>query len=1420
MKTRLSQSAPLPVIARDTTDASLVPLSRLAGACLVVFGILTGNVASAQTPDTWTGGAVGGGNSFWNAAGNWNNGVPAAETPLVFDGTTGLLSTNNLTISSPGFPVPSVTFNATAGSFYLYGNGFPLVMSNSAPGLTVGITNDSTSASQWFGTNFGLSLSNSINVFDAGGGIVLSNPVAANAASAINGKGGITNAGPGTLVLGWDSGWSLFSGGVTVNNGTVVAYGSGGSSGLGSGVVTVNSGGTLLGATSDAFGYSSGKYPTNIVINGGTVSDLGSANYDITLANVTFTGGTLTSAAGNTGSGGFTFAANGNSSICNISSIGATTTAIINTAGLGIERPINFNVAAGSVTGGSTPGVDLLVTSFMGKDGSHAGAISKNGAGTLEFTSPASTYAVGVLLSNGVLIVGGPQSASTGPLGSSSDVISMAGGTLRYSPANQFDYSGMFSSAAGADLLNIDVAGQNVTYAHALAGSGGTLTLADSVGGGTLTLSAADTYNGTTTINGGTLLVNGSLGSGSAVTIGTGALAGNGTVNGTVTTTANSVGINQEVYDTLNSGVGTLNLYGNADMSAGGAIFLDVSTSHVSGNDQIVMGASTPLTLNNTTFHINALGGSANLDATGDYILVQGGAPGILGTVNAMPVWDGTAPANSSQYVVEILGDNVVLHNTTYLGVSITASSAAPSSTDRYQSSLLSVTVTNGTAPYTVTVDTSLIGGPSALSLVEDGADPVYPNSATFTNSVTPSAGAALGAYSLPVTANDSALGSANANISFTYVGASLVWNGDAGGNSPWDTAGETEWQNNETYQNGDFARFDDTASGLDATNVNLLTTLLPGGVVVSNTAALPTGAYTFNASGSLSGTAGVIKEGSGTFNMFEGGDNFSGGILVEGGTLIYSNAQGTAAIAGGVAVTNNSTVLLDQFGTFSGGMAIASGSAVQLGNNDGYNQAPGGPWTLNGSVDIDSAVNLSLSSVAIGGASTGNLILDDTNIVTLGGANTFSGNILLNAGTLAFAGAANANGTQASLGNSSGGGRTITINTNATLSGTINNWFGGIGLADADFPAVIINSGTNITTRYTAIGNITLNNGAVLVSSGNPESQAGSYQAYQFRGSVTVGGSLPSLMTNATGKANHLGSNTVFNVAVTTGSGPDLTVTTPFWNQSGDYGSAVGGFTKTGLGTMLLLDTTNTYTGNTVISQGTLSLAGTTTLANTPTLIIAGGATFDVSGLALPFTLGAGQTLSNSTSTAVINCGSVGAGTGSGTISLTYASGTPSLLVTNGSLSLASTTAFKINNTGAPLTAGTYIIITNASAGNAGSVAGTLPSVTVGGNGLAGGATASLQFSGGALALVVTAGASPAVITDISVAGTTLTITATNGADGGQYVLLESTNLLLPLSQWVPVLTNNFDANGDLSLSTNIINPANPQEFYLLQMP
>jgi PKD repeat protein len=78
----------------------------------------------------------------------------------------------------------------------------------------------------------------------------------------------------------------------------------------------------------------------------------------------------------------------------------------------------------------------------------------------------------------------------------------------------------------------------------------------------------------------------------------------------------------------------------------------------------------------------------------------------------------------------------------------------------------------------------------------------------------------------------------------------------------------------------------------------------------------------------------------------------------------------------------------------------------------------------------------------------------------------------------------------------------------------------------------------------------------------------------------------------------------------------------------------------------------------------------------------------------------------------------------------------------------------------------------------------------------------------------------SPPTITGISLSGTNLVINGTNGFSGITYYVLTGTNLALPRSQWTPVATNIWSANGNFNLIvTNVVNPLVPQQFYLLHV-
>jgi len=72
--------------------------------------------------------------------------------------------------------------------------------------------------------------------------------------------------------------------------------------------------------------------------------------------------------------------------------------------------------------------------------------------------------------------------------------------------------------------------------------------------------------------------------------------------------------------------------------------------------------------------------------------------------------------------------------------------------------------------------------------------------------------------------------------------------------------------------------------------------------------------------------------------------------------------------------------------------------------------------------------------------------------------------------------------------------------------------------------------------------------------------------------------------------------------------------------------------------------------------------------------------------------------------------------------------------------------------------------------------------------------------------------------IIGVGLSGTTLFLSATNGAPGGPWTLLQSTNVSVPLNNWQTNSVGNFDGSGNVS--ANFPGTAtNGQEFYILKM-
>jgi len=78
---------------------------------------------------------------------------------------------------------------------------------------------------------------------------------------------------------------------------------------------------------------------------------------------------------------------------------------------------------------------------------------------------------------------------------------------------------------------------------------------------------------------------------------------------------------------------------------------------------------------------------------------------------------------------------------------------------------------------------------------------------------------------------------------------------------------------------------------------------------------------------------------------------------------------------------------------------------------------------------------------------------------------------------------------------------------------------------------------------------------------------------------------------------------------------------------------------------------------------------------------------------------------------------------------------------------------------------------------------------------------------------------ATPPQISSSRVVNGQFILNGSGGVSGSLYVVLASTNVALPLPQWIPIFTNTFDGSGNFS-STNAVDADAPQRFYLIRVP
>jgi hypothetical protein len=97
--------------------------------------------------------------------------------------------------------------------------------------------------------------------------------------------------------------------------------------------------------------------------------------------------------------------------------------------------------------------------------------------------------------------------------------------------------------------------------------------------------------------------------------------------------------------------------------------------------------------------------------------------------------------------------------------------------------------------------------------------------------------------------------------------------------------------------------------------------------------------------------------------------------------------------------------------------------------------------------------------------------------------------------------------------------------------------------------------------------------------------------------------------------------------------------------------------------------------------------------------------------------------------------------------------------------------------------------------------------------------AAVSWQSSYGATNFTLVAGSAQPQFGTFNLSGTNLIFNGIGGSPGSNYVVLASTNLTLPLTNWSALSTNTFDGSGQFHY-TNPVSPAKPLQFFIFKSP
>ena len=666
--------------------------------------------------------------------------------------------------------------------------------------------------------------------------------------------------------------------------------------------------------------------------------------------------------------------------------------------------------------------------------------------------------------------------------------------------------------------------------------------------------------------------------------------------------------------------------------------------------------------------------------------------------------------------------------------------------------------------------------------------------------------------YSVVVTGAGNFSTNSVTNALVLIASTNLVWT-DANSDNEWDIndpVNGNSWQdtngNPAVFNYGDPVTFNDTGAG---GFVELTGSYLSAASVTVNSAYH----YTFEGSGSIAGPGSFDYIGSGLLTL-NANNTYSGGTLISNATayVLLENygALGTgpvtlgeaggqmeivpagsdsSGIAGNVVVDDNFTILSDvdsSFGiVFLGDMSGVSGKTLYLApapananTNVTRVRAYGNATVYNANLNLSN--NILFAPYGSGGSQTYNGVIS--------GAGAF-----MQKGSLSYL---NAQNTYTGGTYPASGAIALGVSSEGTTSGPL-----GTG------PIILM---PDSTTTLTGSGEIFASGNSITI--GNPiQYPSGTNNLSLFVGgsnNLTLAGPF-TLQGNDGITTNSFTSRTV----QVTNTG--LTIVTGVISDGGLH----YGFNLTGSG-FLALNNTETYTGPTTNSGGTLLVNGG--IGPGAVVVVSNSFLGGTGTISAPVTIeaGAGIEPGNQTAPGVQGIGNL---TISG--SLTILNGTTNNVAVNQGLgthdlvtasSIAYGGTLNATNISGALSIGDTFQVFNATSSESGNFTNVIGSPGAG-------LKWAFNPTSGVLSVVqgvIIPGVTPRIAT-FSISGANVSITATNGVNGGTYYLLGTTNLTLPLSKWTAVATNVVTASGGAELfsfiGTNVYSASKPGQYFTL---